>query len=159
MSPASAAVADRHGEGASQALGHLVGEGVDVSHKAILYLEGVTVSFDGFRALNDLSLTLDDGELRCIIGPNGAGKTTMMDVITGKTRPDAGRVFFGQTIDLTRLNESQIAQAGIGRKFQRPTVFETMTVFENMELALKTDKRGLASLRARLDSEQLGRIE
>ncbi len=159
MSPASAAVADRHGEGASQALGHLVGEGVDVSHKAILYLEGVTVSFDGFRALNDLSLTLDDGELRCIIGPNGAGKTTMMDVITGKTRPDAGRVFFGQTIDLTRLNESQIAQAGIGRKFQRPTVFETMTVFENMELALKTDKRGLASLRATLDSEQLGRIE
>ena len=136
-----------------------MGEGVDVSHKAILYLEGVTVSFDGFRALNDLSLTLDDGELRCIIGPNGAGKTTMMDVITGKTRPDAGRVFFGQTIDLTRLNESQIAQAGIGRKFQRPTVFETMTVFENMELALKTDKRGLASLRARLDSEQLGRIE
>jgi urea transport system ATP-binding protein len=83
----------------------------------------------------------------------------MMDVITGKTRPDAGRVFFGQTIDLTRLNESQIAQAGIGRKFQRPTVFETMTVFENMELALKTDKGGWASLRARLDSEQLGRIE
>ncbi len=83
----------------------------------------------------------------------------MMDVITGRTRPDAGRVFFGQTIDLTRLNESQIAQAGIGRKFQRPTVFETMTVFENMELALKTDKRGLASLRATLDSGQLGRIE
>ena len=83
----------------------------------------------------------------------------MMDVITGRTRPDAGRVFFGQTIDLTRLNESQIAQAGIGRKFQRPTVFETMSVFENMELALKTDKRGLASLRATLDSGQLGRIE
>jgi urea transport system ATP-binding protein len=159
MSPASATTTARPGEGSAQALGHLVGEGVDVSHKAILYLEGVTVSFDGFRALNDLSLTLDDGELRCIIGPNGAGKTTMMDVITGKTRPDAGRVFFGQTIDLTRLNESQIAQAGIGRKFQRPTVFETMTVFENMELALKTDKRGWASLRATLDSAQLGRIE
>lgn len=161
MSSAATASADdtRSGEGASQAFGHLVTGGVDVSHKAILYLEGVTVSFDGFRALNDLSLTLDDGELRCIIGPNGAGKTTMMDVITGKTRPDAGRVFFGQTIDLTRLNESQIAQAGIGRKFQRPTVFETMSVFENMELALKTDKRGLASLRAKLDSEQLGRIE
>ncbi len=160
MSPATSAVdAARSGEGSAQALGHLVTGGVDVSHKAILYLEGVTVSFDGFRALNDLSLTLDDGELRCIIGPNGAGKTTMMDVITGKTRPDAGRVFFGQTIDLTRLNESQIAQAGIGRKFQRPTVFETMTVFENMELALKTDKRGWASLRARLDSGQLGRIE
>jgi urea transport system ATP-binding protein len=161
VSPAATAAADgtRSGEGASQALGHLVTDGVDVSHTAILYLEGVTVSFDGFRALNDLSLTLDDGELRCIIGPNGAGKTTMMDVITGKTRPDAGRVFFGQTIDLTRLIESQIAQAGIGRKFQRPTVFETMTVFENMELALKTDKRGMASLRATLDSEQLGRIE
>ncbi|MCX7230605.1 MAG: urea ABC transporter ATP-binding protein UrtD [Burkholderiales bacterium] len=151
--------AARPGEGSSQAFGHLVTPGVDVSHGPILYLEGVTVSFDGFRALNDLSLTLDDGELRCIIGPNGAGKTTMMDVITGKTRPDTGRVFFGQTIDLTRLNESQIAQAGIGRKFQRPTVFETMTVFENMELALKTDKRGFASLRAKLDSEQLGRIE
>ena len=149
----------RAGEGSAQALGHLVTPGVDVSHKAILYLEGVSVSFDGFRALNDLSLTLDDGELRCIIGPNGAGKTTMMDVITGKTRPDTGRVFFGQTIDLTRLNESQIAQAGIGRKFQRPTVFETMTVFENMELALKTHKGGLASLRARLNSEQLDRIE
>jgi len=159
MSPAQASGDARTGEGAAQALGHPMRPGVDVSHRAILYLEGVTVSFDGFRALNDLSLTLDDGELRCIIGPNGAGKTTMMDVITGKTRPDTGRVFFGQTIDLTRLNESQIAQAGIGRKFQRPTVFETMTVFENMELALKTDKSGFASLRARLDSEQLGRIE
>ena len=151
--------AARSGEGSSQAFGHRVTPGVDVSHGPILYLEGVTVSFDGFRALNDLSLTLDDGELRCIIGPNGAGKTTMMDVITGKTRPDTGRVFFGQTIDLTRLSESQIAQAGIGRKFQRPTVFETMSVFENMELALKTDKRGFASLGAKLDSEQLGRIE
>jgi urea transport system ATP-binding protein len=149
----------RAGEGSAQAFGHRRVPGVDVSHGPILYLEGVTVSFDGFRALDDLSLTLDDGELRCIIGPNGAGKTTMMDVITGKTRPDRGRVFFGQTIDLTRLAESQIAQAGIGRKFQRPTVFETMTVFENMELALKTDKRGWASLRATLDSEQLGRIE
>jgi urea transport system ATP-binding protein len=149
----------RHGEGASQVLGHRVRPGIDTSHGPILYLEGVTVSFDGFRALNDLSLTLDDGELRCIIGPNGAGKTTMMDVITGKTRPDIGTVFFGQSIDLTRMSESQIAQAGIGRKFQRPTVFETMTVFENMELALKTDKRSFASLRAQLDSEQLDRIE
>jgi urea transport system ATP-binding protein len=156
---AAGASSARSGEGSAQALGHLVREGVDVSHKAILYLEGVTVSFDGFRALDDLSLTLDDGELRCVIGPNGAGKTTMMDVITGRTRPDSGRVFFGQTIDLTRLSESAIAQAGIGRKFQRPTVFETMTVFENMELALKTDKGGWASLRARLDSAQLGRIE
>ena len=160
MNPGTGATdGGRHGEGSAQAFGHLVTGGVDVSHGPILYLEGVTVSFDGFRALDDLSLTLDDGELRCIIGPNGAGKTTMMDVITGRTRPDAGRVFFGQTIDLTRLSESRIAQAGIGRKFQRPTVFETMTVFENMELALKTDKGGWASLRAVLDSAQLGRIE
>ena len=159
MSPAAQTASARPGEGAGQTFGHRVTPGVDVSHGPILYLEGVTVSFDGFRALNDLSLTLDDGELRCIIGPNGAGKTTMMDVITGKTRPDAGKVFFGQTIDLTRLSESQIAQSGIGRKFQRPSVFETMTVFENMELALKTDKRGWASLRAKLDSGQLGRIE
>src|SRR5690606_9685530 len=115
--------------------------------------------FDGFKALDALSLTLDDGELRCIIGPNGAGKTTMMDAITGKIRPDSGRLFLGQTIDLARLSESQIVRAGIGRKFQRPTVFETMSVFENMELALVGDKRGIASLRARLDSEQLGRIE
>ena len=158
MSAASGDTA-RAGEGASQALGHLVAPGVDTSHGPILYLEGVTVSFDGFRALNDLSLTLDDGELRCVIGPNGAGKTTMMDVITGKTRPDAGKVFFGQTIDLTRMSESRIAQAGIGRKFQRPTVFETMTVFENMELALAADKRWWASVRSSLGSEQLGRIE
>jgi urea transport system ATP-binding protein len=156
---AAGASSARSGEGSAQALGHLVREGVDVSHKAILYLEGVTVSFDGFRALDDLSLTLDDGELRCVIGPNGAGKTTMMDVITGRTRPDAGRVFLGQTIDLTRLSESQIAQAGIGRKFQRPTVFETMTVFENLELALAADRRVRASLRGALDSEQLGRVE
>lgn len=138
---------------------HLLGAGVDTSHGTILYLDEVTISFDGFRALNGLSLTLDDGELRCIIGPNGAGKTTMMDAITGKIRPDAGTIFFGQTMDISRMSESQIVEAGIGRKFQRPTVFETMTVFENMELALATDKRGFASLGARLGSEQLGRIE
>ena len=118
----------------------------------------MTVSFDGFKALNKLTLTVDAGELRCVIGPNGAGKTTMMDVITGKTRPDSGTAFFGQTIDLTRLTEPQIAQAGIGRKFQKPTVFENHSVFENLELAMKTDKRVRASLRARLDSEQLDRI-
>src|SRR5438105_13388567 len=94
--------------------------GVDTSHKGILYLDGISVSFDGFKALNDLSLAIDMGELRCVIGPNGAGKTTMMDVITGKTRPDAGTAFFGQTIDLTRLTEAQIAQSGIGRKFTKP---------------------------------------
>ena len=99
------------------------------------------MSFDGFKALNKLSLTIEAGELRCIIGPNGAGKTTMMDVITGKTRPDSGTAFFGQTIDLTRLTEAEIAHAGIGRKFQKPTVFEQHSVFENLELAMKADKR------------------
>lgn len=123
-------------------LGHLLKPGeLDLSHKVILYLEDITVSFDGFRALNKLSLAIDAGELRCIIGPNGAGKTTMMDVITGKTRPDEGTVFFGQTIDLTRLSEPEIAHMGIGRKFQKPTIFENHTVFENLELAMKTDKR------------------
>lgn len=126
---------------ASTAIGRVVGEGVDVSHEAILYLEDITVSFDGFHALNRLTLTVDKGELRCVIGPNGAGKTTMMDVITGKTRPGAGSAFFGQTIDLTRLTEARIAHAGIGRKFQKPTVFEQHTVFENLELAMKADKR------------------
>ncbi|MPW17458.1 urea ABC transporter ATP-binding protein UrtD [Paraburkholderia sp. CNPSo 3157] len=132
---------------------------IDVSHGAILYLEDVTVSFDGFRALNELSLSIDVGELRCIIGPNGAGKTTMMDVITGKTAPDSGKVFLGQTIDLTRMNEPSIARAGIGRKFQKPTVFEQHPVWENLELAMKTDKRWLASLRARLDRSAQARIE
>jgi len=120
--------------------GHVLKPGeLDLSHNVILYLDDITVSFDGFRALNALSLQIDAGELRCIIGPNGAGKTTMMDVITGKTRPDSGKAFFGQTIDLTRMTEPQIAHAGIGRKFQKPTIFEHHTVFENLELALKTD--------------------
>jgi len=136
----------------------LAGAGVDATHGPILYLDGITVSFDGFRALNNLSLTVDDGELRCIIGPNGAGKTTMMDVITGKTRPDAGTAFFGQTIDLTRLTEPQIAHAGIGRKFQKPTVFEELTVFENLELAMKADKRVRGTLLARLGSSDRDRI-
>jgi urea transport system ATP-binding protein len=144
--------------GSSQSGTHLIGAGVDVSHRAILYLEDITVSFDGFRALNKLALTVDVGELRCIIGPNGAGKTTMMDVITGKTRPDSGTAFFGQTIDLTRLTEPQIAHAGIGRKFQKPTVFENHSVFENLELAMKTDKRVRASLRAVLSARQRERV-
>ena len=101
-----------------------VAAGPDDSHGVMLYLEDITVSFDGFRALNALTLYVGSGELLCIIGPNGAGKTTMMDVITGKTRPDAGTAFFGQTIDLTQLTEAEIAHAGIGRKFQKPTVFE-----------------------------------
>ncbi|MBF0271806.1 MAG: urea ABC transporter ATP-binding protein UrtD [Magnetococcales bacterium] len=141
-------------------LGHLlVPDTLDISHKVILYLEGVTVSFDGFRALNQLTLTIDAGELRCIIGPNGAGKTTMMDVITGKTRPDSGTVFFGQTLDLTRMSEPEIVHAGIGRKFQKPTIFERHTVFENLELAVKTDKRVRHSLRARLDGLTRDRID
>ena len=134
-------------------------EGLDTTHGAILYLEDITVSFDGFRALNKLSLDISVGELRCIIGPNGAGKTTMMDVITGKTRPDSGTAFFGQTMDLTTMAEYQIAHAGIGRKFQRPTVFEQHTVFDNLELAMTMDKRVRPTLFARLSSEQEGRIE
>jgi urea transport system ATP-binding protein len=140
-------------------LGHILKPGqLDLSHKVILYLEDITVSFDGFRALNKLSLAIDAGELRCIIGPNGAGKTTMMDVITGKTRPDEGTVFFGQTIDLTRLSEPEIAHIGVGRKFQKPTIFENHTVFENLELAMKTDKRVWRSLFAQLDSAAGDRI-
>jgi urea transport system ATP-binding protein len=125
----------------------------------ILYLEHVTVSFDGFKALNDLTLYIDPGELRCIIGPNGAGKTTMMDVITGKTRPDEGTVWFGRTVDLLKLSEPQIAQAGIGRKFQKPTVFEQLTVFENLELALAGEKSFWKILFARLSGEQRAHIE
>ena len=116
------------------------------------------MDLDGFKAINKLSLDIAAGELRCIIGPNGAGKTTMMDIITGKTRPDEGQVFFGSTIDLLRHNEPQIAQMGIGRKFQKPTVFEQLTVFENLELALKTAKGVAASLRFSLKGEQKDRL-
>jgi urea transport system ATP-binding protein len=135
-------------------LGHLAARDLDTTHGVVLYLQDVSVSFDGFKALNSLSLSIDVGELRCVIGPNGAGKTTMMDVITGKTRPDAGSAFFGQTIDLTRLSEAQIAHAGIGRKFQRPTIFERHTVFENLELAMKADKRVRRTLFAKLSSAE-----
>jgi len=131
---------------------------VDVTHGRILYLEDVNVSFDGFKAINGLSLDIAPGELRCIIGPNGAGKTTMMDIITGKTRPDSGTVFFGSTIDLLRHNEPEIASLGIGRKFQKPTVFEQLSVFENLELALKTHKGVQSSLFFRLDSAQSDRL-
>jgi len=132
---------------------------LDVSHGPILYLEDVSVSFDGFKALNNLSLYIDAGELRCLIGPNGAGKTTLMDVITGKTRPDTGSVFFGQTIDLLEMDEPAIAQAGICRKFQKPSVFEKLSVFENLELALATDKSVWATLFAKLNGTQRDRIE
>jgi urea transport system ATP-binding protein len=131
---------------------------VQSEHGTVLYLDGISVSFDGFKALDNLSLTIDAGELRCVIGPNGAGKTTLMDVITGKTRPDEGRALFGQSADLTRLSEAEIAQAGIGRKFQKPTIFERLTVFENLELAMKADKGVRATLFSRLDSEQRNRI-
>ena len=131
---------------------------VTAGQGTVLYLDGITVSFDGFKALNNLSLMIDAGELRCVIGPNGAGKTTMMDVITGKTRPDEGRALFGEAADLTRLSEAEIAQAGIGRKFQKPTIFEALTVFENLELAMKADKRVRTTLLSKLSSEQHDRI-
>jgi len=128
------------------------------STSALLYLSGVTVSFDGFKALNNLSLLVEPGEMRAIIGPNGAGKTTMMDVVTGKTRPDEGEVVFDGAADLTQLDEADIATLGIGRKFQKPTVFEQHTVFENLELARKANKRVWPTLTAKLDSAAHGRI-
>jgi len=125
----------------------------------ILYVEGVTVSFDGFKALNALNLYINKGELRCVIGANGAGKSTMMDVITGKLRPDEGSVYFGQNINLLKLSEYEIATCGVGRKFQKPTVFENHTVFTNLELALRANKRALPTLFAKLSSEQGDRIQ
>src|SRR6266436_2265747 len=124
-----------------------------------LYLEDLTVSFDGFKALNELSLYVDPGEMLCIIGPNGAGKTTMMDVITGKTRPDSGTAWLGSGINLLQLSEPEIVGVGIGRKFQKPTVFEQLTVFENLELALAGTRTFLKTLRARISPEQQMRIE
>jgi urea transport system ATP-binding protein len=125
----------------------------------LLYLDGVTVTFDGFRALNALSLTLNEGEMRAMVGPNGAGKTTMMDVITGKTRPDSGKVVFGKDTDLTRLDEPKIAALGIGRKFQKPTVFEPHTVWDNLLLALAGDRGPRFNLFARETPEEKRRIE
>jgi urea transport system ATP-binding protein len=124
-----------------------------------LSLKDVTVSFDGFKALDRLTLTVEPGELRCIIGPNGAGKTTMMDVVTGKTRPDSGSAWFGRRLDLLTLTEPQIAQAGIGRKFQKPTVFENLTVHENLELALAGPRSPWTVLRARLNGTERDRID
>ncbi|MEF7612832.1 urea ABC transporter ATP-binding protein UrtD [Aquincola sp. MAHUQ-54] len=147
------------GSGGGATYGRVARAGVpEFAQGVALYVDDITVSFDGFRALNALSLTINVGELRCIIGPNGAGKTTMMDVITGKTRPDKGKVHFGSNIDLLRLRENDIAQIGIGRKFQKPTVYEELSVFENLELALKADRRARASLFHRLTGEQLDRI-
>ena len=130
-----------------------------MSQDTLLYLDGVSVSFDGFRALNALSLVLEHGEMRAVIGPNGAGKTTMMDVITGKTRPDSGKVVFGKDTDLTRLDEPKIAALGIGRKFQKPTVFEPHTVWDNLLLALAGDRGPRFNLFARETPEEKRRIE
>ncbi len=138
---------------------HIKDDSIDATHGCILYIEGLTVSFDGFKALNNLNLYIDDGELRCIIGPNGAGKTTMMDVITGKTRTDHGTVFFGQSHDLTKMTEYEISHMGIGRKFQKPTVFLNHTVFENLELALHAKKGVWQSLTRSLVGEQRDTIE
>jgi urea transport system ATP-binding protein len=129
------------------------------SGDTLLYLDGVTVSFDGFRALNALSLVLEAGEMRAVIGPNGAGKTTMMDVITGKTRPDEGKVVFGKDTDLTRMDEPSIAALGIGRKFQKPTVFEPHTVWDNLLLSLAEDRRPRFTLWARETASEKERIE
>ena len=125
----------------------------------ILYLDGVSVSFDGFRAINNLSLVLDRGEMRAIIGPNGAGKTTMMDIITGKTRPDTGTVYFDGTHDLTRYDEADIAMLGIGRKFQKPTVFESHTVEDNIALSLKGPRTVLSTLLNRRSADDARRID
>jgi urea transport system ATP-binding protein len=132
---------------------------MDTGSAPILYLDGVSVTFDGFKALNGLSLYVEPGEMRAIIGPNGAGKTTMMDIITGKTRPDEGEVVFAGITDLTRLDETAIANLGIGRKFQKPSVFENHTVFENLELALKADRRAMAALFFRLSGPGSDRID
>jgi len=131
---------------------------LDVSHGEFLYLEGLNLSFDGFKAIDNLNFYLDAGELRCVIGPNGAGKTTMMDIITGKTRPDSGSASFGLNIDLLELSESEIAEIGIGRKFQKPTVFEYHQVIENLELAMTGDKRVFPTLFAKLSGEQRDRM-
>ncbi|MDH1799916.1 urea ABC transporter ATP-binding protein UrtD [Acinetobacter johnsonii] len=142
-----------HGGHASDGYGRPKEQGADFSHGIALYLEKVSVWFDAFRALNDLSLYIQEGELRCIIGPNGAGKTTLMDVITGKTRPTEGSAFFGQNYDLAKMSTEQIAEAGIGRKFQKPTVFENFSVMENLLLAAPKDKRVKKSFFSKLDPD------
>lgn len=134
-------------------------DNLDLSHGTVLYMEDVSVAFDGFKAINNLNFYVEAGELRCVIGPNGAGKTTMMDIITGKTRPDTGSVWFGQRMNLLRMSEPEIAQAGIGRKFQKPTVFEYHSVYENLELAMAGNKSVWPTLIARLSSEQKERID
>ncbi len=147
-------------EAQARALTRIASAGEPVFNQGVaLYVEDLKVAFDGFQALGGLSFTVGVGELRCVIGPNGAGKTTTMDCITGKTRPDSGRLFFGSNLDLRAMNEAAIARAGIGRKFQKPTVFEALTVAENLELALAGDRRARFAMRARLTGEQHERID
>ena len=131
---------------------------IDISKDIILYIEDLTVSFDGFKALNGLNLYINDGELRCLIGANGAGKTTLMDVITGKTACDSGTAYFGQDINLLERTEAEIAELGLGRKFQKPSVFEALDVYSNLELALKTSKTVMHTLGASLSGEERDRI-
>jgi urea transport system ATP-binding protein len=164
LQEAGAALLERHHQPAASpaggaSFGRLMHASTpDFAHGVALYLDEISVSFDGFKALNSLSLAIDVGEMRCIIGPNGAGKTTMMDVITGKTRPDTGSAHFGSNIDLLRLREPQIVRAGICRKFQKPTVYEELSVFENLELALQNDRGVRAALFAKLSGLQRERI-
>ncbi|MBM4261542.1 MAG: urea ABC transporter ATP-binding protein UrtD [Deltaproteobacteria bacterium] len=153
------AVSDLDGIGISGESHVVERDRIDVSHGVVLYIDGVSVSFDGFKALNELSFSIDAGELRCVIGPNGAGKTTMMDVITGKTKADSGSVYLGQTIDLSRRSEYEIARLGIGRKFQKPSVFEQQTVFENLELAMNGPKGVWKTLFHRRSLEEEDRID
>ncbi|HEV6965745.1 MULTISPECIES: urea ABC transporter ATP-binding protein UrtD [Roseateles] len=147
-------------EARSRAITRIATAGEPIFNQGVaLYVEDLKVAFDGFQALGGLSFTVGVGELRCVIGPNGAGKTTTMDCITGKTRPDSGRIYFGSNLDLRTMNEAQIARAGIGRKFQKPTVFEALTVAENLELALAGDRRARFAMRARLTGEQRDRLD
>ncbi len=134
-------------------------DNLDLKQGTALYLEDISVSFDGFKAINNLNFYVNTGELRAVIGPNGAGKTTMMDIVTGKTRPDTGSAWFGRRINLLRLTEAEIAQAGIGRKFQRPTVFENLSVFDNLELAMAGPRGVWATLNAFLTVAEHERIE
>jgi urea transport system ATP-binding protein len=134
-------------------------DNLDLSHGTALYLEDISVSFDGFQAIKGLNFYVNTGELRCLIGPNGAGKTTLMDIVTGKTRPDTGSAWFGQRINLLRMDEAEIAQAGIGRKFQKPSVFENLTVFDNLELSMAGTRKLWQTFRAKLNGETLARIE
>ena len=128
------------------------------SREFVLLLEEVSKAFEGFKAISNLTLYMDKGELRTIIGPNGAGKSTMLDLITGRTKPDKGKIEFGKNTDLTKLNEYQINRLGIGRKFQTPSVYIDHTVFENIWLSLKGSRAVWTTIFARLSSDERDRI-